>query len=693
MRNFPLSPRSLAALLAGLYALVLAGCGGSSDETASSDFPPQDITPEMEQHFASFKHIPAELQRALNEGEITQEEYDARVAELPLFFQFKTPEDIPADLVWEDGMDLEEFADPNAKKGGTLYAAIQDFPRTTRLVGPDSNGSFRPFLQDDVVMQFARRHPNDTSIGPNGFHYYPGIAKEWAADKANKTVYIRIHPDARWSDGVPITSDDVMFTFFFYQSPHIKAPWYNNWYSTNYTQVTRYDEKTFSITLPEVRPDFLGRALEIEPKPAHFYRELGPDFPERYQWRIQPTSGAYTVRPEDIVKGRSITLTRVKDWWARDLKFWRGRYNPDRIRFTVVRDTAKAFEMFKKGELDQFGMNLAEYWYDKLPDTDPDVQAGYIQKNVFYNDIPRPTYGLWINRSRHLLDNRDIRIGINYATNWDLVIEKFARGDWTRMDTTADGFGEFTHPTLKARPFDIEKAREHFARAGFTTVGGDGVLTNAAGERLSFTITTGYEALKDIPAILREEALKCGLEFRIEVLDGTAAWKKAQEKKHDIMFSAFGVFPEMYPRYWETWHSANAYDKAFLPDGSPNPERKVKTQTNNFCILADPEIDRLIDAYDRSDDAEEMKKLAWRLEELIHADGCFVPGFVIPFYRNATWRWIRNPEGFNVKISDSWIQYFLFWIDEDMKKETREARRAGKTFPVGIHVYDQFKAN
>ena len=53
----------------------------------------------------------------------------------------------------------------------------------------------------------------------------------------------------------------------------------------------------------------------------------------------------------------------------------------------------------------------------------------------------------------------------------------------------------------------------------------------------------------------------------------------------------------MYPRYWDFGHSVNAYDRAFLPDGSPNPDRKLKTQTNNLQSLAYPELDAMIEAY------------------------------------------------------------------------------------------------
>ena len=688
MKIRPVAHAALLSLIA-----TLAACGGGGGQADDTGLPPRDITAEVQEYYKTKVSVPPAVRESFERGEITQEELDRRSAagEFPKFFHYATPQDIPADLVWEDGSDLPEFASPEAKKGGTLYGWIDDFPRTLRTTGPDANGSFRPYILDDNVMYFARRHPNDTSIGPSGFRYYPGVASAWAVDRAHNQVYVKIDPDARWSDGEPITVDDVFFLFFFYQSTYIRQPWYNNWYTRSYTGVTRYDDLTFSIGMPEMKPDVVAHVLEVEPVPEHFFKELGDDFPERYQWRNQPTSGAYVVRDEDIKKGQSIALTRNKDWWGRDKKFWRYRYNFDRIHLSVIRDTPKAFEAFKKGELDMFGLTLPEYWYDKLPDDDPLVKDGYISKAVFYNQIPRPTYGLWMNESRPLLDNQDVRVGIQYATNWDLVIREYFRGDYQRMRTTSDGYGEFTEPTLQPRGYSIDQALDAFARAGFTKRGTDGILVNDAGQRLSFTVTTGYDNLRDVLTILREQAAKAGLEFRIEVLDGTAAWKKVQEKQHDIQFSAFSVSQEMYPRYWETYHSVNAYDQAFLPDGKPNPARKPKTNTNNLQSIAIPELDRMIEAYRASGDAAEMKRLAFAMEKILYDDASFSPGFVMPFYRTGYWRWIRWPEGFNVKLSSTSNEMWLAWIEPDLKKEVQEARRSGKTYPPEIGIYDQYR--
>ncbi|HAO42681.1 MAG TPA: ABC transporter substrate-binding protein, partial [Afipia sp.] len=306
----------------------LIGCGGSDEAT----FPEHDNTAEVQAYYANN----------------------------PEFFVFSSINQLPSDLAWQNGSHLPDIGSPDAVKGGTQYSSISDFPRTFRTVGPDSNGSFRPWLLDSNTVTLAQRHPDE-------FDYYPGLANEWAVDRENKTIYVRLATTAKWSDGVPVTSDDFLFMFFFFQSEYIVAPWYNNWYSSQYTRITRYDDHTFAISIPEAKPDMDSRVLELRPVPQHFFSELGDDYVERYQWRFAPVTGPYVIHDDDVDKGRSVVVTRNKDWWAKDRKFFRNRYNPDRIQLTVIRESAKVFEAFKRGEIDQYGLNLAEYWYEKLP--------------------------------------------------------------------------------------------------------------------------------------------------------------------------------------------------------------------------------------------------------------------------------------------------------------------------------------
>jgi microcin C transport system substrate-binding protein len=86
-----------------------------------------------------------------------------------------------------------------------------------------------------------------------------------------------------------------------------------------------------------------------------------------------------------------------------------------------------------------------------------------------------------------------------------------------------------------------------------------------------------------------------------------------------------------------------------------------------------------------------MKRLAVQIEEIIHEDAAWVPGWAIPFYRIAYWRWVGWPDDFNVMTSRSALEYFLFWVDDEARNETRPAKRRGQTFPAQVKVFDQYK--
>ena len=608
----------------------------------------------------------------------------------PEAFTIATPADVPADLAWEDGSDEEEFSSPEAKRGGTWNVFARDFPRTLRMVGPDANGAFRGYILDYNAIGLVMAHPNSDG-------YHPGLAESWAVGPDKRTVYFRLDPDARYSDGEPVRASDFFFSMYFYRSKHIQAPWYNDFYGKDkFLNLTLYDERTLSITFHKAKPDVVER-VAIRPIPEHFYEELDEEYLSDYQWKMEPTTGAYHVLPENVDDGASVTLTRVPDWWADQKLFYRRRFNPERIKVIVIRDYNKAFETFLKGELDMFGLALTDFWYEKLPDDHPIVKNGYLTKLTFYNQTPRPSYALRINSQKPPMNDRDVRIGFHHAMNFKLVLDRIFQGDFQRMRTVADGYGPRTHPDLKARAFSVEKAAEHFAKAGFAERGPDGILRNAAGERLAFTITTGYKHFEDVLIVLKEEAKKAGVELNLELMEGTAAWKKNNEKKHQVSLSAFNVSVELFPRFWEPFHSDNAYeeegDSKFLPDGSLKPNLTTKTSTNNFTQTAVREIDHLIDEYRKSEDLDDITRIAHRLSELLHEHATYVPGWKKPFLRIGHWNWVHFPDDWGPKETRDYQEFQVFWLDEAEKQKIIQAKDEGATLSDAptVRVYDKYK--
>jgi microcin C transport system substrate-binding protein len=604
------------------------------------------------------------------------------------FFKIKTTADIPEDLQWEDGSDEPVFSSSKAKGGGTMNVYTGDWPRTLRFVGPDASGSFRRHILDSNALGLVDNHPETDG-------YYPAIAKRWAVAGDKRTVYFELDPDARFSNGALVKVTDFFFHFYFMRSKHIKAPWYNDHYDNEkFKNITIYNSRTLSLTFYKAKPDVVHK-VNIRPVPEHHYEEIDEDYLKDYQWVFEPTAGPYEVKKKNINDGVAITITRVPKWWASNKKFFKNRFNPDKIRVTVVREPAKVFELFRKGELDWHGMSLPEYWYEKLPHDAPEVVKGYIHKVQFYNDIPRPTWALRINCSKPLLNNRDIRQGLHHAMNWDLVNKEIFHGDFERMQTVADGYGGRSNPKVKVREFSVQKAEDAFAKAGFRERGADGILRNAEGRRLSFTITTGYKRFTSLLTVLQQEAKKAGVELNLEILELTAGWKKADEKDHEIAFGGLNNSVELYPRFWEPYHSDNAYkeegDSKFNANGSLKEDVNLKPNTNNATATADRDLDKLIKQYREAADLDEITRLSHLLIERLHDHAGYIPAWTKPWYRVGYWRWVKWPDGFNAKQSRDWMEYHLHWLDPAAKAKTLEAVKDGKTFEKVVKVHDQHR--
>jgi len=595
------------------------------------------------------------------------EKWDFRLS-LGGYLKQGTPADVPADLVWENGMDEPDIGDPAAVKGGVFRQNFLSlsFPPTIRLFGDNANNSFRGNLYDNIDMPLVSLHPDTMKE-------IPGIATQWAITDDGRTVYMRIDPEASYSDGRKVKASDYLLAVYLRVSDNIVNPYSKQYFREEIAQIATYGDDLVSVSLPEAK--VFGAAIAGAMIPMHpgFYSEYGPDFNERYQWRFPPTTGAYEILEGDVVKGTSITQTRVMDWWAKDRKYYKNRFNPDKIVTIVVRDESKAFELFRAGELDTFIITRPEFWYEKSEM--PPVYDGYIERHTVYNNYPKIPRGFYINVTKAPLDNLDVRVGLHHAINWQKVIDVMFRGDYQRLNAFNEGYELFSDPSIRARPFSISAARAAFRKAGYTETGRDGILQTPSGTRLSVSIT--YAAIPIIDrmlAILREEARACGLDLRLDGLEATVAYKKQMQKQHEMVFSAWNITPPI-PDFHQFLHSTNAFDEK----GNPKP------QTNNTFVWARPDTDKLSQQVRTARSPDALASAAMALQRIMHDEAIFVPGYSTDFMRIGSWRWIRWPDSEFTRFSPRFVydphEVHVLWVDEEIKEETQAARRSGKTFP------------
>jgi microcin C transport system substrate-binding protein len=574
---------------------------------------------------------------------------------------------LPDGLEWITNDEDPIFASPDAIRGGTLTDYMTSFPQTLRLYGPNSSSGDFTSIRRSTSLSLLDLHPNT-------LNFIPSLATHWAYGDDGRTVFYRLNPDARWSDGVPVMADDYLFQRDFRRSEHIVDPYGANFYTEEITDVSKYDDYTISVTAGSVQPPYeLIYSTVIGPSPRH-YHVLDENWIEDYNWRVQPVTGPYQISA--VEKGRYIELTRLNDWWANDLKYYQHRFNPDKVRVDIIRDENVAFEYFLRGELDRYDLSreLPSRWHDQAQGSDFD--NGYIGRIQHYVDVPQRASGLWINQSDPVLGDRNVRYGLAHSLDFDRVLRTVFRGDYERLQHPFEGYlWGYSHPDIRAREFDLELADQYFDAAGWTDRASDGIRMKD-GRRLSVRISYATDDHTPWLVVLREEARKAGIELALQLLDPSTWSNQLTEKSFQIIYVAFSGY--IVPSPWQSWHSENAN----------------VTDTNNITNTANPELDEVIDAFDVATTLEERVRLSHRFQELIYAEAAMIPTFKIPYVREVFWRWLKLPDDYGTRTesgvmhSDGVFNPFatgLMWIDEDERAATLAARRAGETFePIEI---------
>ncbi len=362
---------------------------------------------------------------------------------------------LPEGLVWETNNEDPIFSSPDAVMGGTITTYITSFPLTFRVVGPDAGNMYRGIILGNQLSL--------TTIQPLTGKLIPVMATEWAYSDDMRTVYYKLNPLAEWSDGRPVTADDYMFALEFMRSEHIVDPWYNNHYTKEVLEVKKYDDYTISITGATPKPKIdLHNYYGISAIPRHFH-VLDEKWVTDYNWKIEPNTGPYIIT--DVENGKSITLSRKKDWWAGDLRYMKNRYNVDNVRIIVIRDDEIAFQHFLKGELDLYALLTPAFWHEKA--SGEVFDDGYVHKIWFYNEVPRSPFGFYLNQDKDVFKDKPMRYALAHSLNIDQLLTSVLRGDYQRLNTFHTGYGDYSNTEIRARQYNLDLAEKYFTEAGW----------------------------------------------------------------------------------------------------------------------------------------------------------------------------------------------------------------------------------
>lgn len=555
-------------------------------------------------------------------------------------------------IQWMTNMDDPPIGDPAAKKGGTLYTYTTSYPLTQRLIGPNANDAMagwrRSFTMDFGLITL---HPTTDNI-------IPILATHWAVMDDNKTLYFKLDPDARWSDGEPITADDYVFTLEMMRSPYIVDPFYNQYAEDQYESVEKLDDYTLKIVgkFASWRPlvDF-----SIFPMPEHQIT-LDENYVEAFNNVLPLSVGPYTIT--ETKTNQYVVYTRDPNWWGYDKHYYQGVFNVDKIHIRVIQDSDPAFDFFKKGELSYYRVNTAKKWAQEM-DFEA-IKKGWAHKKRVFVDFPQGLYGFAMNLEKPIFQNKDFRKAVQYLFNFDEINEKLMYNAYYRAVSAFEG-SQYENEDLKPYGFDPRKARDHLTAAGYTTRGSDGILVDADGNRASFTLSYGQKGLERHFTVVKQTYQRFGVEMNLRLLEPGTYFANGLERQYEMTImsrtSSFYPGPHQY------------FASVF----------KETTNNNNIWSFGTAYTDSLIDVYRFDLDKEKRVQAMHELDRIIQDEAFYAPFWQAPFIRMLYWDHVQWPEFYFPKRTEQLLDYQVFWIDTEKEQILADAMKSGTPLTGG----------
>jgi peptide/nickel transport system substrate-binding protein len=519
------------------------------------------------------------------------------------------------------------YANPDAPQGGAIVLGnTGGFDSLNPFVRKGTSPWQLPFFTHESLMGRSWDEP---------FALYGLLAESIEVPEDRSWVEFTLRPEARFSNGSPVTPEDVIFSYDMLGTEG--HPRYHGLYA----QIDSIAQTGPRSVKMEFNTDNRELALLAGMRPILSKAQWeGRDFANAPLAEIPLGSGPYVV--SDYKAGKQVTLTRNPDYWGKDVPFRKGTHNIDEIKLDFYGDANVLFEAFKAGEISALREFNAESWATQYDF--PAVQRGDVVKSTFAHSKPSGMTGLVMNTRRAPFDDIRVREALIAAFNFEYINETLTGGAQPRItsyfsnsplamqDGPATGrVAELLTPfadDLPAGALDgyalpvsdgsarnragIRRAMGALADAGFSADGG--TMRGPDGQPLSFNILLSKGSSENIAiAELYIQALaRLGITARVDAVDDAqfVARNAAFDFDMAIFRRALSLSPGNEQRYY--WGS-----EAADQEGS-----------RNLMGVKSPAIDAMIDTMVGASSAEAFTAATRALDRVLTAGR-----YVIPFWQ------------------------------------------------------------
>ena len=559
------------------------------------------------------------------------------------------------DLTYPEDFTHFNYVNPNAPKGGEIslgtvgtFDSMHPYTRKGRA-GALSSSIYESLLGEGV---------NGTSVPADVYgESYCLLCERIEYDEGKNWVSFYMRPEARFSDGSPVTAHDIAFSHNLLLDEGLKS--YADAVRKRIPKVEVLDDHTIKFYFTEgiSRRSLIDQVGYVPAWSKKWYEETGASLDES-RLEISPGSGPYMVDSVDV--NRRIVYKRNPDYWAADLPFNVGRNNFDSIRIEYFGDAEAAFQAFLAGEFTYRTENDSKKWatgYDA-----PKVRSGAIVQAELPDGSPPTPSGIVFNLGSEVLKDKRVREAVSLAYNFEWTNASLQYGLFQQrasftQDTPlmATGLPEgaelafleslgdvvpadmltsearMPHTSNEARLFDRRNARKAMAlldEAGWL-VGDDGIRRKD-GQVLKLNYLFNSSSADTLSGAMENfvsNVQKLGIDITFEKVDSSQYTSRERDRDYDLVFDAYAAFLGTGTGLMQRYGSEAAEFSLFNPAG-----------------LASPMVDAIIEASLNAANREDEEASLTALDRALRYEFIMIPVWYKPTHWVAHYDMYEYPE-------------------------------------------------
>jgi microcin C transport system substrate-binding protein len=543
---------------------------------------------------------------------------------------------IDGKLKYSPGFKKFDYASEKAEKGGAIV--LHDLGSFDKM-NPFTLKGTAPLGLNFFVFETL-----SVSSLDEPFAQYGLIAKniELAEDKLSVTF--TLDKNARFSDGTPVTPEDVKFTLDILKSD-LAHPSYQI-YLQDITDAEIIDSRKLKMNFARKNRELHMIASQLPVLSRSFFQKYSFDSSGAVDSDVMvfPVgSGPYVI--DKVVPGKSIRYRRNQDYWAKDHAARKGLFNFDSISVEYYQDQIVSVEALKAGEFDFMAINIAKQWERDL--NGQAFASGKLIKKKYPHHNNAGMQGFVFNTRRKIFQDPRIRKSLGYAldfewTNRSLFFDQYTRSNsyFSNSNLAASGLPGKRELELLI-PFKDSLPQEVFSealQAPTTDVPGglrtnlkiaatilqdagwnikDGIRQNRQGETLSFEILLASPSFERVMAPFVKNLKKIGVKATYRTVDMALYEDSIKRFDYDMVVNVFGQSQSPGNEQRGMWHSMAA----------------DKHGSRNLAGVSDSAVDKLVDSIIYAETQEGLTAACQALDRVLWHNYYVIPNWYLGSHR------------------------------------------------------------